>query len=281
MSDARLYPALEVVWPACPTDLDRELLLAAVDDELPTAVEETTRGARVFFASAAARGRAAGRIASALPVSCTPVEVSDERWAERSQEALPPVRVGDFVIVTKPGVIPGFTATRLLVIRPSMGFGTGHHASTRLCLQLLQQVPLNGASVLDIGTGSGILAIAAAMLGAASVRAIDNDADAIQSAGENLALNGVDRSIALRHCDLSGLSGDSPADLVTANLTGAHLIASAPRLDALVSSVGRLLLGGLQRHEEQDVCQAFAAQRWATASRAEEDGWVGLILGRS
>jgi ribosomal protein L11 methyltransferase len=291
---ARWYPALEVTWPASPTEIDRELLLAAVDDDMPTALEETPTGARVFFPSAAARDRAASRIAGVLPVACSPIEVSDERWAERSQESLQPVRVGDFVIDTKPGLIPGFTSTRyhtrFLVIRPSMGFGTGHHASTRLCLQLLQVAggpgssdpggPLSGLSVLDVGTGSGILAIAAAMLGAASVRAIDNDADAIQSARDNLALNGVERSVALRHGDLARLADDEPASLVTANLTGAHLIASASVLSGLAAPDGRLILGGVQSDEEPDVRRAFAALGWNAASRAEEEGWIGLILQR-
>ena len=190
MADARAYPALEASWSAPPSESDRDLLLATVDDDEPTAVEETPNGARVFFSSGEARDRAAVRVARTLPVTCTSIAVSDECWAERSQSALPPVRVGNLLVTTS-GVTPEVDTRGRIVIRPSMGFGTGHHASTRLCLRLLQNIPLNGATTLDIGTGSAILAIAAIKLGAASVRAIDNDPDAIQSARENLELNGV------------------------------------------------------------------------------------------
>jgi ribosomal protein L11 methyltransferase len=161
-----------------------------------------------------------------------------------------------------------------------MGFGTGHHASTRLCLWLLQQMPLDGRRVLDIGTGSGVLAIAAHRLGAASIDAIDNDADAIHSALENLELNQAGEAIVLRQCDLSDLTGP-PVDLVTANLTGAHLISSAAIISHLVVPRGRLILGGLQTDEEADVRRAFEGHQYTPGARAEEDGWVGLLLERT
>lgn len=281
MSDERQFPALDVTWPDRPTDLERELLLAALDDHAATAVEDTPRGARVFFSSAAARDRASVHVAAALTVHCTPIDVPDERWAERSQASLQPVRVGRLTVIPQAEPDRLDSGPQTIVIRPSMGFGTGHHASTRLCLSLLQQIPLEGRSVLDIGTGSGVLAIAALKLRAALVRAIDNDADAIQSARENLDLNGAAGAIEILQCDLMDFAARDRADLITANLTGTHLVAAAPLIDACASAPhGQLILGGLQQDEGADVQRAFEALGWAVEARADEDGWVGLRLYR-
>ena len=156
-----------------------------------------------------------------------------------------------------------------------MGFGTGHHATTRLCLAALQEFSLAGAAVLDVGTGSGILAIAAASLGAARVQAIDHDADAVQSADESLALNpGVD-GVTFTVADLAEAALPE-SDVVTANLTGAMLIRSAALLLAGVRSGGTLIVSGILAPEEDRVRRAFSAA--SLVDRRQEDEWVCLIL---
>jgi ribosomal protein L11 methyltransferase len=157
-----------------------------------------------------------------------------------------------------------------------MGFGTGHHATTRLCLAALQRIDLHSRSAIDVGTGSGVLAIAANRLGAAPVLAIDDDPDAAQSARENVALNdGVD--VDVRIVDLRAAT--LPAfDVVLANLTGGLLIRAATRLQDLAVPAGRLILSGFLRHEEAAVLDAFAA--CTVAHRAEEDEWLCVTLQR-
>ena len=156
-----------------------------------------------------------------------------------------------------------------------MGFGTGHHATTRLCLRALQELDLRGARVMDLGTGSGILAIAARVLGAAEVIGIDDDRDAIQSAFENLAWNPGVSHVRFEVRDLRSGPMDS-ADVITSNLTGALLIQSADLLLRRLNDNGSLIVSGLQSHERDAVVQAFGHAR--VVWEAAEDEWTGLIM---
>ena len=158
-----------------------------------------------------------------------------------------------------------------------MGFGTGHHATTRLCLAALQTVDLAGAFVLDVGTGSGILAIAAARLGAARALGIDSDPDAIHSARENLVLNVGVGHVDFEVADLT--SAQLPtADVVTANLTGTLLVRAAAPLTRALRPGGTLILGGLLVDERQRVRDAFASLESLWENR--EDEWVGLAFSK-
>src|SRR5262249_30079767 len=138
----------------------------------------------------------------------------------------------------------------VIVIEPSTGFGTGHHASTRLCLAALQRIELAGRTLLDVGTGSGILAIAASRLGNGRPLGIDNDPDADDAALRNLALNPEAHGVEFRVADLQS-SNLPPADVVTANLTGTLIERSAPRLLAALQSNGQLLLTALLLTDRQ------------------------------
>ena len=118
-------------------------------------------------------------------------EVDDEDWAARSQAHLTRVTVGRITVAPPWDATPPADGA-LVIVYPSTGFGTGHHESTRLCLRLLQQVELTGRRAVDLGTGSGVLALAAWRLGASDIEALDYDEDAVVNARENLRLNGAE-----------------------------------------------------------------------------------------
>jgi ribosomal protein L11 methyltransferase len=263
------YPAIDVRTDA------PDLLLAIVDDFGPTAVADAERAGfvRLFFPSANARDAAAQTLASRFDVSA--VDVPDEDWARRSQEHLTPVTVGRITVFPSPESQPPNLDGIALVVVPSMGFGTGHHVTTRLCLAALQTIPLTNKLLLDVGTGSGVLAMAADRLGAAGAVGIDSDPEAIQSARESLELNPDVTRVSFETADLLAMPLPQ-VDVVTANLTGALLIRSAALLLAAVRDGGVLILSGVLAHERDAVRDAFGA---ATAIwERDEDGWVGFVM---
>ena len=269
-----LYPALTV------GRADADLVLAVADDYSPSAAESNDDSITIYFRHADARDRARLAIAGAFPGASVAVrDIDDEDWARRSQQNLQPVTVGRLTIFPslESRVARASASVRELsiVVQPSMGFGTGHHATTRLCLLALQTEPLAGRSLLDLGTGSGILAMAAVRLGAASAVGIDNDPDAVAAAHENLTLNPeiTDVRFALAHLE----ERTSPADIVTANLTGPLLVREAARLFRLVAPGGRLIVSGLLANEREGVVEALSSGPILWEST--EAGWVALALG--
>ena len=160
-----------------------------------------------------------------------------------------------------------------------MGVGTGHHASTRLCLTLLQRAGVAGGRVLDVGTGSGVLAIAAWRLGAGEIVAIDTDVDAIGSACENVALNRAGRTISVHAIGIAEFGSDHARfDVVLANLTGATLMRFARALVDVVAPSGRLIVSGVLDAEEGEVTAAFTSLGCQVVERLAEDEWIGLSL---
>jgi ribosomal protein L11 methyltransferase len=288
---SRHYPALDLRSPA-PLDDERVAeLIAEIDDLGPTAVQEHDGGIRVFFSSSEDRARAAAQLAHHAGLVVAPADVSDENWAERSQAALGPVLVGRLVI-TPPWRMDEAQALReasgaamaTVVIQPSMGFGTGHHATTRLCLMLLQRAAPANRRVLDVGAGSGVLAIAAWRLGASAAVAIDNDPDAVSCARENVVLNAA-VAIDVRLMDLGDgpgtpLAGLGRFDVVLANLTGAALVSHAPAISAALAPEGRLIVSGCLQEEVETVTAAFRARKLQASDRLDEDEWTALAFDR-
>ena len=164
-----------------------------------------------------------------------------------------------------------------------MAFGTGHHTTTQLCLLALQVLNLSDAFVLDVGTGSGVLAIAARKLGAARALGIDNDPEAIRCANENVELNpGID-NVAFAVADVAEfaarpMSDDERPLVVTANLTGALLCRVAPALSTVFAPGGALIVSGVLAEERDEVIAGFGDLD--VVWEAEEAGWVGLGFAR-
>lgn len=205
------------------------------------------------------------------------MDLPDDDWVAKSQQALPAVTAGRFVVAPPwdiPDPVPA--GQQLIVIEPSMGFGTGHHATTRLCLRAVGDLNVTGLRALDIGTGSGVLALAAAASGAVSVVGVDIDDDAIAAARRSAALNPDVPAVDFRTGDIAALG--APVDLVLANLTGAMLTRSTDYLARAVVPGGLLVISGFM-HDERDEVEA-ALSAFAVEARVDEDGWCAATLRR-
>lgn len=280
-----VWPVIRLVFRAPLDEATRDRLLLDVDDCAVLALDETADDISLHFGQADQRDAALAllRARGWADVAALEAEsVADEGWAARSQAALLAVRVGN-VIVAPPWdrPAPDGEDDDLIVIEvePSTGFGTGHHQSTRLCLRALQTLSLRGGRVLDIGTGSGVLAVAAARLGAAHSLGIDNDPDAIEAAEDTLRRNdvGADGTVqlALRGFDDPGLD---PADVVCANLTGALLRAQGARVQALIAPGGCAVLSGFTKDEARWVREAF--DQCDVEAELEEEYWIAYVMRR-
>ena len=267
------YPALEV------RGIDGGLVLAAVDDHTPLAAEDIADGIRIFFPNSTLRDAARAAVARTTPAATlTVLDVDDEDWARRSQENLEPVTVGRLTIHPARPAVPDLPNLPTLVIVPSTGFGTGHHWTTRFCLQVLQEMELDGKTVLDVGTGSGILAMAARLLGARHAIGIDNDEDAIGAARENLARTDVD-NVLFEVADLSAAGARLPlADAICANLTCGLLRRSANVLQQALRPDGLLIVSGLLAEERDEIVAAYADLEIVTEACDQE--WAGLVFRR-
>jgi ribosomal protein L11 methyltransferase len=287
-------PALLIHFPAGTSAATRDRLVAALADHDLVAIQEDQISAPALwtahFGSDGARHAAAAAIAESAAADglrIEPVDVEDDDWARRTQADLPAIRVGR-LIVAPPWDMPspditsapaGSPAPIVIEIEPSRGFGTGHHQSTRLCLVLLQSRTLASQTVTDVGTGSGVLAIAAAKLGAAFVSAIDVDPDAIENARENISRNGVEKIVEAHVGDLTD-AAPSPADVVIANLTGTLLARHANELAVLVRRGGSLIVAGFTIDEKPLVIEAFESA-FSVVESAEEVDWWELVLSKS
>jgi ribosomal protein L11 methyltransferase len=290
------FPALDLTWrsgiEAAALDALQERLHSALDEFSPQAIHdhESADGWRVFFRSAQQRNQAADALQSLDDVtSVATIDIEDDQWARRSQANLTPIQVGR-ITVTPPwhvddvsghewlksagGAHSDHPPPLVIVIDPSTGFGTGHHETTRLCLTLLQELDLAGRTAIDVGTGSGILAIAAARLGAAGVVAFDEDPEALRNARENVERNGVSGSVEVREADLASFSA-TPAPVVIANITASVLQRFVDRLSSLVEPGGVLIASGFSPAEADDVAGAFAM---VVDREVTEGDWAALRL---
>jgi ribosomal protein L11 methyltransferase len=258
---------------------DAEVVLAELLELAPAGVEEVDLGDAIEYAVYGAPGelpalpdlRAA---AGAALVEVSTSEIPDD-WAERWRDFHRSQVLGGFLTVRPPWEPSGTTPIDV-VIDPGQAFGTGAHATTRLCLELMLDLGQTATGpLLDLGCGSGVLGIVAARLGWAPVIAVDHDPASVAAAGANAVANGV--LLDVRRLDLR-VDPLPAAPTVVANLITPLLVQCAGRIDQV--NARRLVASGILAHEVDQVAGAFAPHGLAVAARRDRGEWAALLLER-
>lgn len=187
-------------------------------------------------------------------------------------------RAGRFVVVPPWLDAPGNEGDLVIVIDPAMAFGTGEHPTTRGVLRLMPQVVTPGDRVADLGAGSAVLSIGAAMLGASRVAAIEMDADAIGNAEENVRVNGVsDRVVVIEGDAETLLPHVAPVRVVVANIISSVLISLLPEVRSALTTDGAAIFSGILREEREAFMSALAAAGWRVEREDIEDAWWTVV----
>jgi len=215
--------------------------------------------------------RAADAAGLARAPQFTTAELADDDWVRKSQAQFPPVEIGSRLWVG-PGWHEPPAGRAVVRLDPGLAFGTGTHPTTRLVLDFLEKTILGGERVLDYGCGSGILAIAAAKLGAARVDGVDVDPQALQTACANAQRNGIELRATLPEALPAG-----SYDIVVSNILAQPLIVLAPLLAARTRAGGRIALAGILEAQAAELAAAYAPWFDARTCALHED-WA-LVAG--
>ncbi len=207
------------------------------------------------------------------------VGVNEEDWANSWKAYYKPIKIGERLVIV-PAWEKYTPAEGELIVRmdPGMAFGTGTHETTRLVIKLLEAYTKPGCRMLDVGTGSGILAICASKLGAGECRAYDIDPMAVRVANENIKDSGLQNIT----CEVSDLlrqvDKSRPYDLICANIVADIIIRMTPDVGELMHKDTVLLASGIILERSQDVVECFEQHGFRIVERLEENGWCGLAV---
>ncbi|MCM2272439.1 MAG: 50S ribosomal protein L11 methyltransferase [candidate division Zixibacteria bacterium] len=206
--------------------------------------------------------------------------IKNVEWVEEYKRSIQPVRIAEDIVV-RPHWHDRQPETRFdIMIEPKMAFGTGTHETTRSCLAVIRRQFRSGMTFLDVGTGSGILSILAAQMGASRIKAIDYDVAAVNNARENFAINQISAPHEILFGSIERAEHDRPYDFVCANIIKSTILPMLKRLVSLTAPGGRLVLSGLLTQDEAETTQALIDLGQLRFEIVIDNKWLTYVVDR-
>jgi ribosomal protein L11 methyltransferase len=261
------------------TDLAQQEILIALLTELGyEGFEQQEDALLAFLPEAGFDAAALQAILQPEDLAFTTTLLPEKNWNEEWEKSFTPVQIGEFCAVRAyfHAPIPG--VTHQLVITPKMSFGTGHHATTYMMLQAMQDLDFSGKTILDFGTGTGVLSILAERLGAANVVAIDNDDWSIENAKENIIENHCIK-ISVQKSDT--IPENEPFDIILANINKHVLLREMIKMGQQLKDGGVILMSGLLHEDFEDVENEAESRELSVSVRMTRGSWICLKMEKS
>jgi ribosomal protein L11 methyltransferase len=201
--------------------------------------------------------------------------IADQNWNQQWENGFQPVKIDDFVAI-RAGFHQPVTDVRFeVIITPKMSFGTGHHATTFLMIDLMERIHFKNKTVIDFGAGTGVLAILAEKMGATQIFAVDNDEWSMKNLSENVKANNCTNIICRQQSDLENLPS---ADIIFANINLNVLIAHSSMISSLLRRNGRFLCSGFLQQDESKIIAQFVNKKLVKKEIRQRNGWSAIMF---
>jgi ribosomal protein L11 methyltransferase len=208
--------------------------------------------------------------------------IEETEWRDAYKRHLKSLRIGDSLMVVPSWDEPADVGSRQVIrLDPGLAFGTGHHPTTRMCLKLVEELVRPGASVLDVGCGSGILSIAAAKLGAGSALGFDVEADAVIAAGRNIVANEVEAVAKVVEGTFQTGAGAGQYDLVFANISAKVILGNAEHFARAAKPGGVIVISGILQERGDEVTAALVDVGLGVNEVRQEGDWLAILAAHS
>ena len=265
------------------SDVSTDGLYGALIDESILNADKTRATVSVFLSADRSLAEAKAFLAERIETLGLAAEIKtegmrEEDWAEAWKKYYHPIRIGRVTVVPAWEEYPPEEGEKILRMDPGMAFGTGTHETTRLVMEMLSEEITGGERLLDVGTGSGILALCAAKLGARACYAYDIDPVAVRVAKENVAKDGADNVFCGQADLLVGINHDEPYDFVVANIVADIILRLLPDLAPVMKTGGRAILSGIIGPRVEEIRASLAENGFTLCREACERDWYALLI---